>query len=121
MSSEVIVAVVSGVVGVTGGIISWIQAVRTSRLRAETDSTIETIRSEASLAVETMKAENERRRKAFEIASQESRPIETALAQAWHDIQTVKDVISKIVRPSCLDKDSVLKPLGSASSRLFEG
>src|ERR1043165_9053248 len=95
MSKEIIIAIISGVVGLAGGVIAWIQAARTSHLKADADATLERIRSETSLTLENLKADQERRKRAFEAAVEESKPVEAALAQAWHDIQSIKDVISK--------------------------
>ncbi|HZH32210.1 MAG TPA: hypothetical protein VEY11_15700 [Pyrinomonadaceae bacterium] len=121
MPKEVIIAIIAGIAGVAGGIIAWIQAIRTARYKAEADSSLEKIKAETTIALEKMKTENERRRKAFEIASEESKPIETALAQAWHDIQTIKDLITRIVSPARYDLDLVLKDFKQAHSNLVEG
>lgn len=132
MKTEVIVAMVSGIVASAGGILSWIQATKTARLKGEADSTIELIRSEASIALESIKAENgialenikaenERRRKAFEIASEESKPVQAALDQAWHDVQTIKEIISKLLSAARYDVDLALEVLTPAKSNLIEG
>lgn len=104
-----------------GAVIAWVQAVRTARLKAEADSSLERVKTEATMALEQMKAENERRRKAFEVASHESKPIETALSQAWHDIQALKDLTSKFLSPARYDFDLVINDFTRAQSSLVEG
>ena|ERR1044071_8197556 len=121
MSTEIIVALIAGFAGVVGGIIAWVQAIKTSRLKADADATLEWIKSEANIGLEKMKAENERRRKAFELATQESKPIETALAQAWHDIQTIKEVISKLLTTVPYDLDLIRKDFSPAHAKISEG
>jgi hypothetical protein len=121
MTKEVIIAIIAGIAGVAGGIIAWVQAIRTTRIKVEADSALEKLKAEATIALEKMKTENERQRKAFEVASEESKPIETALAQAWHDIQTIKDLITKIVAPARYDLDLILKDFKQAHSNLIDG
>lgn len=111
MPSEALVAVISGAAGLIGAVFAWIQAVRANRLKADVDISLERIKSETLLAIEAFKAENERRRKAFEVASQTCAPVETALDQAWQDIQTIKEVIAKLLSPVRYDKDIALNSL----------
>jgi hypothetical protein len=121
MSKEIIVAIVSGIVGLAGGIIASVQAVRTSRLKADTDAALERIRSEASIALENVKADQERRRRAFELALEDSKPAESALAQAWQDIQTIKDVLSRYTAGFRFDEDSAMEAFRSSFVSLSEG
>jgi hypothetical protein len=121
MKVEVIVAIISGIAAIAGALIASIQAVRMSRLKAETDAKLEQLKAETSIAVETMKDVRERRHKAFEIAAQESAPLEAALAQAWEDIQLIKEIISKLVSPDRYDLDIALDHLTPPCSRLMDG
>jgi len=121
MSKEIVITVISGIVGLVGGIIACIQAIRTSRLKADADSTLERIRSETSISLENMKLDQERRKRAFEVAIEESRPIEASLAQAWHDIQSIKDVISKYMSGFRFDENSARQSFASAYASLCEG
>jgi hypothetical protein len=120
MTSEIIIAIVSGIVGLTGGVIAWVQAVKTSRLKADADAALERIKSETSLTLEHLKLEQERRKRAFEVVIEESKPIEIVLTQAWHDIQSIKDVISKYVSGYRFDEDSARASLRSACMSLSE-
>ena len=99
MKVEVIVAIISGVCA----LIASVQAVRTN------------------IAVEKMKETTARRQKAFEIAASESAPIETALAQAWQDIQLVKEIISSLTSHARYDVDIALADLEPPCSRLMDG
>jgi hypothetical protein len=118
---EVLVTMISGAAGVIGAVIAWLQAIRASRLRATADICLERTRSETALALEAIKAENERRRKAFDVAAQACAPIEAALGQVWHDIQTVKEIITKSLSPIRYDKDIALDALRPAVSGIEEG
>src|SRR5574341_2493951 len=106
MSKEITIAIISGIVGILGGIIAWIQAVRISRLKGEMDMALEQAKAEFTLRMETMKANNERRRKAFEVAAEEVRPIQEALDKGWQVLQEIKDGISILV--SSADRKSVV-------------
>lgn len=121
MKVEILVAIISAAAGVLGAVIAWAQAVRVNRLKSSMDISLERIKSETVLALETVKAENERRRKAFEVASQASAPIEIALGQAWQDMQTIKEVITKLLSPVRFDKDIALSSLGLAVASIEEG
>jgi hypothetical protein len=121
VQAEVLVAMISGAAGVIGAVIAWTQAIRANRLKANVDISLERIKSETTLALEAIKIENDRRRKAFEAASQACAPIEAALDQAWQDIQIVKDVITKLLSPARYDKDLALKSLRPAVSSIEEG
>jgi hypothetical protein len=44
MPKEIIIAMIVGAAGLAGGIIAWIQAVRTARLKAEADSSRQSAR-----------------------------------------------------------------------------
>lgn len=121
MSKEILVAIISGIAGLVGGSIAWIQAIRTSRLKAEADAALEKIKSQASLALEEARDSREKRKRAFEVAVEESRPVEVALAQAWHDIQSIKDVISKYTSGFRFDVDSARHSLSSSCATLSEG
>jgi hypothetical protein len=121
MSKEIIIAIISGIAGLTSVLIAWVQAIRTSRIKADTDSALEKIRSETSLALEQVKADQERKKRAFEIAIEESRPIEVALAQAWHDIQSIKDVIAKYISGFRFDVSATKNSFHSAYTSLCEG
>lgn len=111
VQAEVLIAIISAVAGVISAIIAWIQTIRTTRLKASVDISLERIKSETALALEVIKIENERRGKAFEVASQACAPTETALDQAWQDIQTVKDVIARLLSPIRYDHDIALNAL----------
>lgn len=121
MSKEIIIAIISGIVGLAGGVIAWVQTIKTSRLKADTDAALERIRSETSLALEKVKAEQERKKRAFEVAVDESKPVEAALAQAWHDIQNIKDVMSKYMSGYRFDEESAKGAFSSACVSLSEG
>jgi hypothetical protein len=121
MSTEIVVAIISGVAGLAGGVIAWIQAVKINRLKAEADSTLERIKAETNLALETMKVESESRRKAFELGTAESKPIEDAISQAWRDIQTIKELITTLLAPARYDIDLALKVFKPAYTSLVEG
>ena len=117
MKVEVIVAIISGLCA----LIASVQAVRTTRVKAEADAKLEQIRAETNIAVETMKEATARRQKAFEIASSESAPVETALAQAWQDIQLIKEIISSLTSRGRYDIDIALADLAPPCSRLMDG
>lgn len=121
MKVELIVAIISGLAGIAGALIASIQAIRTSKLKGGADAKLEQIKAETNIAVETMKEERERRQKAFEIASLESAPVEAALAQAWEDIQLIKEIISKLVSQERYDLDIALEHLNPACSNLING
>lgn len=121
MNAEVIVAIISGLAGIVGALIASIQAIRTSRLKAGADAKLEQIKAETDIAVETMKETKERRQKAFELASQESAPLELALSQAWEDIQLIKEVISKLVSQERYDLDFALDHTEAPCTRLTDG
>lgn len=116
-----IVAIASGAAGVAGAVAAWFQAIKVSRLKAETDAALEKIRLEGNLALEAIKSERDRRRKAFEVAMQEAKPIEDALTQAWQDAQTMKDVIARLISPIRYDLDLALESIESVSKSLSEG
>jgi hypothetical protein len=99
MKVEVIVAIISGLCA----LVASVQAVRTN------------------IAVEKMKETTARRQKAFEIASSESAPVETALAQAWRDIQLIKEIISSLTSRARYDVDIALADLAPPCSSLMEG
>ena len=65
MSREIIIAIISGIVGLAGGVMAWVQAVRISRIKADADALLEVIKSEANLTLEDVKAGQERRKRAF--------------------------------------------------------
>ena len=121
MSKEIIITVISGIVGLEGAIVAWIQAMRTSRLKADADSALERIKSETAISIENIKVDQERRKRAFEVAIEESKPVEASLAQAWHDIQTIKDVISKYMSGFRFDENSAWQSFASACASLSEG
>jgi len=121
MEAEVLLATISGSAGVVSAVIAWLQTVRANRLRANVDIALEAIKSETALALESIKIENERRRKAFELASQACAPIETALDQAWQDMQVIKEVIAKLLSPIRYDKDIALKSLQPAVLSIASG
>jgi hypothetical protein len=121
MNKEIIIAIISGIVGLAGGVIAWIQAVRMSHIKADADAALERIRSETNLALENVKADQERRKRAFEVALEESKPVEAALAQAWHDIQSIKEITSKYMSRFRFDENSARQPFNSAGVNLSEG
>jgi hypothetical protein len=76
---------------------------------------------ETSLTLENLKADQERRKKAFEVAIDESKPVEAALSQGWHDIQSIKEVISKFMSGFRFDEQSARQSFNSASASLSKG
>lgn len=110
MPKEIVIAVIAGVPGLISGVMAWIQAVRTSKLQAQN-----------ALKLEEMRATTERNRNAFELGSAEARPVETALSQAWNDIQTIKEVISNILRPIRYDEDIARSTFQPAAKNLVDG
>lgn len=120
MNTELI-AIASAAAGVIGALFAGIQTVRTARLKASVDLALEKIRQESALSLESMKEDGERRRKAFELAMQESEPVEAALAQAWRDIQQVKEEIAKVISHVRYDLDLGLKAVGTAVASLVDG
>ena len=52
---------------------------------------------------------------------QESKPIEAALAQAWQDIQSIKDVISKYTSGFKFDESSAMESFHTSFLSLSEG
>jgi hypothetical protein len=109
MSNEVVIAIISGIGAVIAAVIAWFQSLRTVKLKVETE-----------LAIEKMKIDRERRQKAFEIACQESAPIEAAINRAWEDIQIIKEEISKILSEGEYHADLALGFIETASNRLRE-
>lgn len=110
MPKEIVVAIIAGITALLGGAFAWIQANKTSKLKAQAD-----------VVLEEMRAEGERKRKAFELASAEARPVELALSQAWQDIQTIKEVISKVLSPIRYDEDVARSVFRPAVNNLVDG
>lgn len=113
LDTDIRIAVVSGiaaVLGGAGGVFAWVQAVRVTRIRAE-----------AERALESMKLDTERRRRAFELASAETEPMQGALAQAWSDVQALKDAVSRTLSASRFDTQSAMKLVDPAIASLVEG
>jgi hypothetical protein len=103
MPDAVVIALISAAAGVAGAIISWVQAIKTGRLKAAVDLALEQIKADSNLALEEMKAAQERRRKAFELASLECQPVEAALGQAWQDIQALKENLARVASPARIE------------------
>ena len=110
MEPTVLIAVIAGAVSLVGAAFTFAQANRTARLK-----------SEADLIMEEFKADDSKRRRAFDLATQESEPVTTALGQAWADIQTLRDVINKVVAPAHYDESLALRTLTSSTASLVAG
>lgn len=106
----VTVAVIAGAVSIAGAAIALIQAKRTEKIKADT-----------SLLLEKIKAADERRRRAFELATQETEPLGKALSQVWGNIQIVREVIYKATAPARFDQDLALQTLRSAVENISIG
>ena len=74
--------------------ISLRQARRVKELEINTQEYLGKLSSETQIALERQRSENEQAKRAFEIAIQESEPMEQALRGLWRVIQEVKDYIS---------------------------
>jgi hypothetical protein len=121
ITKEVAVALISGAGGLAGAVIAWVQAVRTANLKADADKTLETIKAQAALALAALKEEGEHRRNALVLATEESKPVEDALSQAWRDIQQVKEVIAALLSRARYDPDLAAKALTPVVARLVDG
>jgi len=108
MSSDKLLPLVTAAIGVISAIVATIQAIRAARITAS-----------ANIEIERMKADAERRKHALAIASQEVEPVAEALAQAWSDLQALKDFLSLVPRGS-LDT-RVRGAAAEASDRLASG
>ena len=132
MKIEIIIAIISAAAGIAGASIASIQAVRTSKMKSQADAMLEKIKAEVNITLEKIKAEvnitlermketRERRQKAFEIASQESAPVEAALSQAWEDIQLIKEILTRLTSSARYDADIALEALKPPAQRIREG
>jgi hypothetical protein len=110
ITTPVWVAIVGAAASVIAAGFSFHSATRTARLK-----------SQADLMLERFKAEDQNRRRAFELALKESEPLITALTQAWTDLQTIRDTIQKIVAPMRFDEAHALKTLRSAVTGISTG
>ena len=108
-STSVWVAAIGALASVTAAICAVVAAMRSARLKAEAD-----------LVLERFKAEDARRRHAFEVATRESEPLATGLARVWNDIQVVRDVIHRAVSPAIYDEQSAMKTLREASASIAD-
>jgi hypothetical protein len=120
ITKEVAVALISGAGGLVGAVIAWIQAARTAKLKAAADETLEKIKAQSGIALAALKEEGEHRRKALELATQESKPVEDALSQAWRDVQKVKEVIAGLLSRARYDLDLAAKTLTPVVARLVD-
>jgi hypothetical protein len=73
---------------------------------------------EVQISLETFRAETERRRRAFEVATQETEPLEHAIDAAWHDIQELKDIITIVISPHSYDANATAQASRAAFTRL---
>src|SRR4051794_10648772 len=87
MSNELVVSVVSLVTSVATAALALRQNIKTSKIAGD-----------ANLAIEKLRADNERRRQALELATKEVGPIEEALVKAWSECQTIKDSITRVLQ-----------------------
>jgi predicted nucleic acid-binding Zn-ribbon protein len=105
-----IVPIASAVASVIAAAVAWKQAERTIRLKAESDLQLERLRLEAA-----------RRQKAFEAARAASEPVAAALSDAWNEMQSLKDVISRTLSPSRFDLEVALTRTRESAARLGAG
>jgi hypothetical protein len=104
------VAAIGAVSSVGAAILAFYAASRATRLK-----------SQADLTLERLKLHDANRRRALELAIQESEPIEKALSQLWNDIQTVREAIQNTVSTADCDEAEILLTLHAAVSRITEG
>jgi hypothetical protein len=104
------VAAVGAAASIAAAIVAFYAASRTARLK-----------SQADLALEQLKLHDANRRRAFDLALQESAPIERALSQLWSDIQTVRDVIQTMSSAARFDEAEALKVLRAAVGSIRDG
>lgn len=110
LSPTVWVALIGALASVIAAICAVVAAMRSARLKAEAD-----------LVLERFRAEDSRRRQAFETATREAEPVTKALVQVWNDIQAVRDVIYKTVSPALYDEAAATETLRTAVAGIAEG
>jgi hypothetical protein len=120
MNTQLLIAIVSGIVSIIAAIIAFIQSLRTARLKATTALALEELKADRQERMEELRADREKRKEAFQIARQDSAPVEQALAQAWQNIQIIKEVISTLVARERYDADLAPGSLRPAVAGLLD-
>jgi hypothetical protein len=110
MKAEPLVAILALAGSIASAAFAWWQSVRVARLNSST-----------TLAIEEFRAETERRRKAYELASEQAGELEKALVGAWREIQVIKEEITKLTWPAGHDLDIALENRRQPVTRLLEG
>ena len=90
-------------------------------VRSEYAVALERLKADTSLRLETLRLEGERRRQAFGIATQEVALAENSIAEAFEDIQIVKEQISILSAPVRHSTTAALRSLTPATERLKVG
>lgn len=96
MNPTIIIAIVAGLVSLVSAILAWRQAERVKKIEVRTQEYLGRLNAQTQVAIEKFRADNERAKKALELAIQESDAVEQAMKRLWKIIQNVKDHISLI-------------------------
>lgn len=107
MEKEIWVALIAAITSVIGAAFTWLQASRANRQTAST-----------SLQLAHLTSELEKRKKALELATSESKPMEDVLDAVWRDLQTIKDVIGKVADHHEYDRSAANADVKDAVNRV---
>ncbi len=97
MEKETMLGMFSAAAAVIAAIVAWLQATRVAKIKIDHD----------------------RRKKAFELATQETLPIENAISEAWTDIQIIKEGLTKLTSDFPCEFDEELKQLEQSCNRII--
>lgn len=97
MDTTMIIAIIAGVVSLTGAFITWYQTERIKKLEVRTQESLAKLTSETQVEIEKLKLEKEKVIHALEVSEKKTEERKKALSNFWSCLQQIKEEIKIIL------------------------